>query len=134
MSAGDHGGLLAACVQYADVQSGGDPLLWRQALEYLAAAEGDVGDSIEALLQHIERGELLPPLVVLGILAKNNNLKVRGGGRGLEFWRLGGKGGCRVGRKEGGGCGKKSMLVVLGILAKDNNLKVRSGEGVVIRR
>ena len=88
MADGDHAGLLAACLQYGDVQSGGDPMLWRQALEYLAGCGGDVSSSIEALLQHIEAGELLPPLVVLGILAKNKNLKVRvcGGDRLGGFW------------------------------------------------
>jgi hypothetical protein len=59
------------------VCAGGDPQLWAEALEYFCSQPGDCSAAISQVLQHIEAGELLPPLVVLQTLAKNKNLKVR---------------------------------------------------------
>jgi hypothetical protein len=56
--------------------TGGDPQLWAEALEYFCAQPGDCSSAISQVLQHIEQGELLPPLVVLQTLAKNKSLKV----------------------------------------------------------
>jgi hypothetical protein len=56
--------------------TGGDPQLWAEALEYFCGQPGDCSSSISQVLQHIEQGELLPPLVVLQTLAKNKSLKV----------------------------------------------------------
>jgi hypothetical protein len=72
----DYGALIAACVQYGDAASGGEPHLWGDALEYLATQPGDCSGPIAELLRHVEAGNLLPPLVVLQTLAKNPNLKV----------------------------------------------------------
>lgn len=76
MQAGDYGSLIAACVQYGDAAAGGDPQLWAEALEFFCSQPGDCSSAISQVLQHIEQGELLPPLVVLQTLAKNKNLKV----------------------------------------------------------
>jgi hypothetical protein len=57
--------------------AGGDPQLWAEALEYFCAQPGDCSSAISQVLQHIEQGGLLPPLVVLQTLAKNKSLKVR---------------------------------------------------------
>lgn len=40
------------------------------------ASAGDCSSAISEVLQHIEAGALLPPLVVLQTLAKNKQLKV----------------------------------------------------------
>ena len=42
----------------------------------LFAVTGDCSSAISEVLQHIEAGGLLPPLVVLQTLAKNKQLKV----------------------------------------------------------
>jgi hypothetical protein len=78
MAAQDYDALIAACVQYGDAASGGDPQLWAEALDYLVAQPGDCSVAISEVLRHIEAGALLPPLVVLQTLAKNKQLKVPG--------------------------------------------------------
>jgi hypothetical protein len=50
--------------------------LWLQSL-YGDVAAGDCSSAISEVLQHIEAGGLLPPLVVLQTLAKNKQLKVQ---------------------------------------------------------
>eukprot|EP00882_Tetradesmus_deserticola_P009855 GHRQ01010413.1.p1 GENE.GHRQ01010413.1~~GHRQ01010413.1.p1 ORF type:complete len:423 (+),score=244.16 GHRQ01010413.1:587-1855(+) len=76
MEAGDYSSLISACIQYSDAAAGGDPQLWAEALQYFCAQPGDCSDAISQVLQHVEPGELLPPLVVLQTLAKNKTLKV----------------------------------------------------------
>eukprot|EP00775_Hariotina_reticulata_P008195 gene8195-8386_t len=76
MAAQDYDALIAACVQYGDAASGGDPQLWAEALDYLVGQPGECSAAISEVLRHIEAGALLPPLVVLQTLAKNKQLKV----------------------------------------------------------
>eukprot|EP00879_Flechtneria_rotunda_P007092 GHRR01007444.1.p1 GENE.GHRR01007444.1~~GHRR01007444.1.p1 ORF type:complete len:921 (+),score=350.13 GHRR01007444.1:614-3376(+) len=76
MAAQDYEGLIAACIQYGDAASGGEPQLWADALEYLCKQPGDCSEPVSQVLQHIEAKRVLPPLVVLQTLATNNQLKV----------------------------------------------------------
>lgn len=64
------------CLRACNMHAGGDPQLWAEALEFFCSQPGDCSSAISQVLQHIEQGELLPPLVVLQTLAKNKNLKV----------------------------------------------------------
>ncbi|KAL3155173.1 hypothetical protein ABBQ32_013114 [Trebouxia sp. C0010 RCD-2024] len=77
MAAGDHGALIEDCMRLGDVSRGGDPHLWSEVLEYFARQSGDCTEQVGAVLHHIEAGNLLPPLVVLAILAKNPTLQLR---------------------------------------------------------
>lgn len=76
MAAGDHAHLIQDCMRLGDALRGGDPHLWSEVLEYFARQPQDCTEQVGAVLQHIEAGNLLPPLVVLSILAKNPNLQL----------------------------------------------------------
>ena len=46
MAAGDHAGLLEACMRLGDASRGGDPQLWNEVLEYLASQTEDVTQQV----------------------------------------------------------------------------------------
>ena len=41
MSAGDHAGLIEACVRLGDVSRGGDPHLWTEVLQFFGSQQYD---------------------------------------------------------------------------------------------
>ncbi|XP_062520596.1 vacuolar protein sorting-associated protein 11 homolog [Corticium candelabrum] len=49
-----------------------DPNLWVQALSYFAGKEDDCREQIAEVLNHIEKRNLLPPLMVIQTLARNS--------------------------------------------------------------
>mmetsp|Transcript_31850 Transcript_31850/g.83140 ORF Transcript_31850/g.83140 Transcript_31850/m.83140 type:complete len:1035 (-) Transcript_31850:100-3204(-) len=74
MEARDHENILAACRKYGQK----NPNLWVDALNYFAQVEGSGCErEVEEALTAIERGKLLPPLVVVQILSKNPHLKLK---------------------------------------------------------
>lgn len=115
---GDDAGLLALCERRGTPGTpGGDPELWRMALEHFAARRGlGASDAVRDLLRTIEARSLLGPLAVLEVGPAELVL----GGLGCRWWwsgreglgveRLGGQAAAR-GRKEAGvgaaclGCG-----------------------------
>eukprot|EP00873_Tetraselmis_striata_P041163 jgi/Tetstr1/461427/TSEL_006537.t2 len=77
MTTQDHNGLIDACVRLGDASAGGDPQLWTEVLAYFAERPGtECTSQLKEVLEHIEAGSLLPPLVVLQTLAKNPELKM----------------------------------------------------------
>ena len=77
IDAKDYNGIIAACRSYGDSTTGGDPLLWSEALQYFSTNDEDCTTQIKEVLEHIEREEVLPPLVVLHTLSKNPRLKLK---------------------------------------------------------
>lgn len=76
MAAGDHPSLIEDCMRLGDASRGGDPQLWSEVLDYFARQPQDCTEQVGTVLHHIEAGSLLPPLVVLSILAKNPKLQL----------------------------------------------------------
>nr|CAG4716293.1 unnamed protein product [Naegleria fowleri] len=64
--------VITACNQYGDK----DPNLWVQVLTYFATLEDDVEQEIATVLEKIEKEEILPPLLVVQILGKNEKTKL----------------------------------------------------------
>ena len=94
MAQNDHERLIEAVVKYGDSSIGGDPQLWSELLDFFTAqldslpsehAEGGGMSSVEGgagredkakksllvAVEHIERGNILPPLLVLQALSKS---------------------------------------------------------------
>ncbi|KAL4418990.1 hypothetical protein ABPG77_004463 [Micractinium sp. CCAP 211/92] len=76
MEAGDRRGLISACQRFGDARTGGDPQLWHDALEYFASQQDDCSAEVQDLLARIEASGILPPLVVLQVLAKGPAFKL----------------------------------------------------------
>mmetsp|Transcript_24 Transcript_24/g.67 ORF Transcript_24/g.67 Transcript_24/m.67 type:complete len:963 (-) Transcript_24:145-3033(-) len=77
MAEEDHSGLIDACIRLGDAAQGGDPQLWTEVLAYFAERPGEECTAqLKEVLEYIEAGNLLPPLVVLQTLAKNPALKM----------------------------------------------------------
>jgi vacuolar protein sorting-associated protein 11 len=74
----DWEGLLELCERYGNAPSGGDPEVWRDALERLSspAAGPSSAGPLRKLLARIETAAVLPPLAVLPVLARNPHLKL----------------------------------------------------------
>ncbi|GAX83865.1 hypothetical protein CEUSTIGMA_g11290.t1 [Chlamydomonas eustigma] len=73
METGDHAALIAATVRYGDASRGGDPQLWAEILDYFVRQPGEAClQSALLVVEHIEAGNILPPLVVLQALAQNS--------------------------------------------------------------
>lgn len=66
MEQNNHSGILTACKKYGDK----DPNMWVQALSYFAGKEEDCNNEITEVLRNIDRDNLLPPLLVVQILAQ----------------------------------------------------------------
>jgi len=73
----DYNGIIQACRKYGDSSTGGDPSLWSEALDFFSKNGEDCTQQIKEVLDHIEREDVLPPLVVLNTLAKNPTLKLK---------------------------------------------------------
>ncbi|KAI9088717.1 hypothetical protein DFS34DRAFT_708836 [Phlyctochytrium arcticum] len=77
METDDYASVIATCNTHGD----GDPSLWTQALAYFAEkGTGLGGDDPQAelleVLHNIDRRNLLPPLQVIQILARNNSVTI----------------------------------------------------------
>lgn len=99
---GDDAGLLALCERRGTPGTpGGDPELWRMALEHFAARRGlGASDAVRDLLRTIEARSLLGPLAVLEVGPAELVL----GGLGCRWW-WSGREGLRVERPGGLGSG-----------------------------
>lgn len=63
-----HAEIIASCKKYGSA----DKTLWSQALTYFASKEHDCKAQISEVLSHIEKRNLLPPLMVIDALARNS--------------------------------------------------------------
>jgi tetratricopeptide (TPR) repeat protein len=70
----DYQGLISTCKRLGESARGGDPSLWNDVLSYFGEHGENCSDEVREVLVHIERDELLPPLIVLQKLSKNPNL------------------------------------------------------------
>jgi hypothetical protein len=61
--------IIDACKKYGTA----DRNLWVQALSYFAGKEDDCKTQISEVLAHIDKRNLLPPLMVVDVLARNSN-------------------------------------------------------------
>ncbi|KAL4537889.1 hypothetical protein Ndes2526B_g04250 [Nannochloris sp. 'desiccata'] len=71
--------LLEICHVHGSAATGGDPEVWHDALEQLsspAAASPGADAALRELLSRIEAEEVMPPMAVLPILAKNPHLRL----------------------------------------------------------
>uniref|UniRef100_A0A3B3RJX0 Vacuolar protein sorting-associated protein 11 homolog n=1 Tax=Paramormyrops kingsleyae TaxID=1676925 RepID=A0A3B3RJX0_9TELE len=64
----EYGQVVEACKRYGEQEA----CLWEQALGYFARKEEDCKPYISEVLQHIERHNLMPPLLVVQTLAHNS--------------------------------------------------------------
>eukprot|EP01018_Ginkgo_biloba_P031346 Gb_07923 [translate_table: standard] len=71
MQDSDHEGLITCCKRLGDSSRGGEPSLWADVLKYFGELGEDCSKEVKEVLVYIERDELLPPIIVLQILAKN---------------------------------------------------------------
>ncbi|KAL9645481.1 hypothetical protein ABK040_000755 [Willaertia magna] len=68
----DYRNVIQACNLYGDK----DPNLWVQVLTYFTTCEEHVEEEIGIVLEKIEKEEILPPLLVVQILGKNEKTKL----------------------------------------------------------
>lgn len=71
MQDSDYEGLIACCKRLGDSSRGGDPSLWADVLKYFGELGEDCSKEVKEVLVYIERDDILPPIIVLQILAKN---------------------------------------------------------------
>lgn len=74
MKDGDYHGLINCCKRLGDSGRGGDSSLWSDVLTYFGERGEDCSKEVKEVLVHIERENLMPPLIVLQKLAKNPTL------------------------------------------------------------
>jgi hypothetical protein len=67
MAAGDHRAVVQTCQRNGETQ----PALWVRALSYFADRSPECDDELREVVTHIERHNLLPPLMVVQTLARN---------------------------------------------------------------
>lgn len=70
MENNDHDGVIRACKKYGETDSN----LWVQALSYFASKDENCEAKIIEVLNSIDRDNLLPPLLILQILAQNQTV------------------------------------------------------------
>ncbi|CAK9235224.1 unnamed protein product [Sphagnum troendelagicum] len=71
MKDGDYAGLISTCKRLGDAGPGSDLSLWNDVLVYFGERGENCANEVKEVLVHIERDNLLPPLIVLQKLAKN---------------------------------------------------------------
>lgn len=73
----DWAAILDICQTHGDLSQGGDPMVWHDALGSLSSSQALPGseDYLIKLLGIIDENEIIPPLTVLDILAKNPDVK-----------------------------------------------------------
>ncbi|CAI5507180.1 unnamed protein product [Closterium sp. Naga37s-1] len=76
MREGDSKGLIAACKRLGDAGRGGDPSVWADVVRYLGERGEACGEEVAEVLSSVERGNLLPPLLVLQTLSRNPHITV----------------------------------------------------------
>ncbi|CAM6101360.1 unnamed protein product [Calypogeia fissa] len=76
MTDGDYQGLISCCKRLGDSSRGGDSSIWNDVLTYFGERGEDCSKEVKEVLVHIERENLMPPLIVLQKLAKNPTLKL----------------------------------------------------------
>ncbi|CAI7755503.1 unnamed protein product [Closterium sp. NIES-53] len=76
MREGDSKGLIAACKRLGDAGRGGDPSVWADVVRYLGERGEACGEEVAEVLSAVERGNLLPPLLVLQTLSRNPHITV----------------------------------------------------------
>ncbi|XP_020589182.1 vacuolar protein-sorting-associated protein 11 homolog [Phalaenopsis equestris] len=76
MQAHDHEGLIACCKKLGDSTQDGDPTLWGDLLKYFGELGEDCSKEVKEVLAHIEKDDVLPPIVVLQSLSKNPCLTI----------------------------------------------------------
>lgn len=74
MQAHDHEGLIACCKKLGDSDQGGDQSLWADLLKYFGELGEDCSKEVKEVLSYIERDDILPPIVVLQTLSRNQCL------------------------------------------------------------
>lgn len=74
MKDGDYAGLISCCKRLGDSSRGGDASLWADALAYFGEKGENCTKEVKEVLFHIERDNLLPPLIVIQTLGKNQSL------------------------------------------------------------
>ncbi|KAJ7570925.1 hypothetical protein O6H91_01G140100 [Diphasiastrum complanatum] len=74
MQDADYPGLISCCKRLGDASRGGDSSLWADVLAYFGEHGENCCDEVKEILVYIERDNLLPPLIVLQMLAKNQTL------------------------------------------------------------
>eukprot|EP00899_Mesostigma_viride_P016779 jgi/Mesvir1/25101/Mv21565-RA.1 len=72
----DSEGLILACKRLADPSRGGQPNLWVDVLTYFSNQDRDCSSEVAEVLRHVERDDLLPPLLVLHTLSRNKRLSL----------------------------------------------------------
>lgn len=74
----DWEGLLELCERHGSAATGGDPGVWHEALERLSSPASGPGaeQALKELLGRIEAQGVMPPLVVLPVLARNPHLRL----------------------------------------------------------
>jgi vacuolar protein sorting-associated protein 11 len=70
----DHEGLIASCKKLGDSSQGGDPSLWGDLLKYFGELGEDCSKEVKEVLTYIEKEDVVPPIVVLQTLSKNQCL------------------------------------------------------------
>jgi len=68
----DYKNVIDSCNKYGEK----DPNLWVQVLTYFATLEDNAEEEIATVLDKIEKEEILPPLLVIQILGKNDKTKL----------------------------------------------------------
>lgn len=68
--------IIESCVKYG-LKVNNDPNMWILALSYFSDAKKDYDDEIRTLLGHIEKNNILPPLMVVQILSKGQKIKIK---------------------------------------------------------
>ncbi|CAI5480653.1 unnamed protein product [Closterium sp. Yama58-4] len=76
MREGDSKALIAACKRLGDAGRGGDPSVWADVVRYLGERGEACGEEVAEVFSAVERGNLLPPLLVLQTLSRNPHITV----------------------------------------------------------
>ena len=74
----DWDSILEVCQEHGDAIQGGDPMVWHEALKCLSSSNAGPGSeaTLQTLLSIIEENNIMAPLTVLNILARNPHLKL----------------------------------------------------------
>jgi vacuolar protein sorting-associated protein 11 len=75
----DWQGIVHVCLTHGDHSDGGDPMVWHDALASLSCPDAlsESEECLRRILDEIDEHNIVPPLTVLGILAKNPDVEFR---------------------------------------------------------
>lgn len=73
----DWQGIVNVCLTHGDLSQGGDPMVWHDALASLSCPDAisEAEDCLRRILDEIDEKNIVPPLTVLSIIAKNPDLQ-----------------------------------------------------------